>query len=230
MNAFMNKNAKIIMPVLFAAVLAVSGCLVIKFGDTGANQASKITDARLSALEREVLKELNLARSRSGEYADRIESLLKYYQGNVFSYPGMINIRTKEGIPAVQEAVRYLRKVGAMEPFKSSEGISKAARDHVRDQGPAGTTGHYGSDRSSPFDRMKRYGQFLVTAGENIGYGPSRGDFVVMGLIIDDGVPGRGHRKNIFNKNFKVVGIACGPHRRYGTMCVIDFAGGFVEK
>jgi len=227
----MNKKTGISLPaLLLSAALVLSGCLVIKVGGPGEGQAEKISPARLSPLEQDVLKELNEARTRPRQYADRIESLLQYYRGDLFSYPGMISIRTREGVPAVQEAIRYLRKVDAMEPFRSSEGISKAARDHVRDQGSVGSTGHYGSDRSSPFDRMKRYGQFLVTAGENIGYGPKRGDFVVMGLIIDDGVPGRGHRKNIFNKAFKVVGIACGPHRGYGTMCVIDFAGGFVEK
>jgi len=32
------------------------------------------------------------------------------------------------------------------------------------------------------------------------------------------------HRHNILNPSYREVGIALGPHRRYGTMCVIDFA------
>jgi uncharacterized protein YkwD len=47
---------------------------------------------------------------------------------------------------------------------------------------------------------------------------------VVMNLIIDDGVPDRGHRKNIFSRAFATAGAACGPHSRFGNVCVIDFA------
>ncbi len=53
---------------------------------------------------------------------------------------------------------------------------------------------------------------------------------IVVTLIVDQGVAGRTHRRNIFRPEYKVAGAAVGPHARYGAMCVIDFAGGFVEK
>jgi len=49
---------------------------------------------------------------------------------------------------------------------------------------------------------------------------------VVRELIIDSGVPSRGHRRNIFYPPLDAAGVACGPHRQYANMCVMDFAGG----
>lgn len=53
---------------------------------------------------------------------------------------------------------------------------------------------------------------------------------VVKQLVVDDGVASRGHRANIFNDGFLIVGLAFGDHPVYRSVCVQDFAGGFEDK
>jgi uncharacterized protein YkwD len=76
---------------------------------------------------------------------------------------------------------------------------------------------------------MARFGHWIGQAGENIDYGLHDARSIVVRLIVDDGVRDRGHRKNIFNRSFTVAGAASGYHATFGAMCVIDFAGGFLE-
>ena len=82
--------------------------------------------------------------------------------------------------------------------------------------GPKGLTGHSGTDGSSPFDRMNRYGKWGGTAGENIAYGDSNGKEYMVQLYIDDGVANRGHRVNILTPGFKLTGRAVCSHKGYG--------------
>jgi uncharacterized protein YkwD len=77
---------------------------------------------------------------------------------------------------------------------------------------------------------MNRYGKWSSSWGENIAYGKTTAREVVMALIIDDGLPARKHRKNIFNPNFNFAGAAFGPHARYRSVCSIDFAGNYAER
>jgi len=186
--------------------------------------------AYLSALENSVLDELNLARSNPQTYAKILQDYRSQFQGRLVKRPGKIDLMTSEGTAAVDEAIRELKARKPMSPFRISRGMSLAAKDHVEDTGPKGSTGHSGTDGSKPFDRMNRHGKWLRSAGENISYGNDEARQVVIQLIVDDGVAGRGHRRNIFNAAFEVVGISCGPHKVYGTMCVQTFAGDYQEK
>lgn len=186
--------------------------------------------AYLSALENAVLEELNLARNNPQTYAKLLEDYRATFNGRIVKRPGKIDLMTKEGTRAVDEAIAALKRQKPLDAMRPSKGMSKGAMDHVKDIGPKGITGHSGSDGSKPFDRINRYGEWQQTAGENISFGNDQGRAVLIQLIVDDGVANRGHRTNIYKKEFNRVGIACGPHKVYGTMCVQTFAGEYVEK
>jgi uncharacterized protein YkwD len=115
-------------------------------------------------------------------------------------------------------------------PLRWSKGLAAAAADHVRDQGPTGGLEHRGTDKSDPARRASRHGRWLGAMAENIAYGENPAREVVIQLLVDDGVPDRGHRDNILDPGWTVEGVACGPHRRYEQMCVMDLAARYVER
>ena len=187
----------------------------------------------LSRLEADIVLEHNLVRQNPSQYAAYLDDLRPYFDGLLLKLPGEIALRTQEGVRAVDEAIAFLRSADAVGPLAASRGMSRGARDHVRDSGPRGRTDHTGTDGSSPWDRVNRYGTWQVTIGENISYGsyePNDAREVVMQLLIDDGVRSRGHRDNIFNADFRVIGASCGEHATFGMMCVMVYAGGYEER
>lgn len=186
--------------------------------------------ANLSALEQGIVVETNRARTNPTAYATEIQNMRRYYKGNLLELPGQTPILTTEGVKPVDEAIRFLKSTKPLPPLNVSRGLSLAAKDHVKDQGPKGTLGHHGSDGSLPWNRINRYGSWQRVVGENISYGPSTAQQVVMQLIIDDGVADRGHRKNMFNPEYRVTGVACGTHKQYRVMCDVTYAGGFKDK
>jgi uncharacterized protein YkwD len=199
--------------------------------DTDAKKASQESGIPfLSQLEKEVADEYNLARTNPGSYAKLLADTRKYYRGRMLEVPGRVRIMTNEGVGAVDEAVRFLEGASPVPPLTPSKGMSRAAKDHAVDTGPRGTVGHYGSDGSSPSARMNRYGTWRRSSGENIAYGYNIAREIVMQLIVDDGVAGRGHRKNIFNPAYRRIGVGYGPHRQYRHMCVQTLAGEYAEK
>jgi len=197
----------------------------------GSPESNGIEEAKfLSPLENAVVYEINMARTAPKDYASLLEQYNKYYDKKLLKLPGQAPILTNEGVGAVVEAIRFLRSIKPLPPLNPSKGMSSGARDHVTDQGSSGPSQHKGSDGSHPWDRVNRYGTWEKSIGENIAFGSDKARNIVMGLIIDDGVSGRGHRKNIFNPDFRVIGVACGQHATCRTVCVISFAGGYQEK
>jgi uncharacterized protein YkwD len=182
-----------------------------------------------AASGRAVIREMNLARQNPALYATFVQEVRSQMSGNVLVLPGHMRIRTREGTTALDEAIRFLRNAQSLPPLAFSRGMSRAAADHCADQAGGGF-GHEGRDRSHAGERISRYGNFSGGWAENISYGKSTARAVVIALIIDDGLPARKHRKNIFNPTYNYAGAAFGRHARFGTMCSMDFAGGYAER
>ncbi len=171
-----------------------------------------------------VVREMNLARQDPAAYARLLKDVRAHYNGRFVVLPGQTKIYTHEGLGAVDEAIRFLRAAQPLQPLALSPGMCRGAADHCAEQA-GGAIGH-----GDPASRMNRYGTWAAAWGENISYGKSSACDVVMALIIDDGLPARKHRANIFAAKFNYAGAAYGRHARYGSVCSIDFAGAYFER
>jgi uncharacterized protein YkwD len=208
------------------AVFQLLLCLLVLPASGAADDAA---DVLLSPIAREVFEELNLARTDPEGYADVLAEMKQHFNGNALERPGQVTLITQEGVAAFDEAIAFLRSTHPLPALRISKGLSLAAKAHVEDQ-RGGAMGHDGSDASKPWERMSRYGVWRDAVAENIAYGGYSTRGVVVQLIVDDGVPDRQHRVNIYNPEYRYVGIACGPHGRLHDMCVMDFAADYSER
>ncbi|MBD2459578.1 hypothetical protein H6G89_00850 [Oscillatoria sp. FACHB-1407] len=186
----------------------------------------------LSPFEQAIVAETNRLRADPSAYAEQLANLRQYYRDRILHLPGLPPLETVEGITALDEAIAVLRETDPLPLLEPSRGLSLGARDHVNDLGVIGATGHYGSDGSTYRDRIHRYGTVPADtlSGENISYSPlSDAQWHVIQLVIDDGVPSRGHREALLRAEYRLTGVACGTHAAYQEMCAIIYAGDFVE-
>jgi uncharacterized protein YkwD len=192
------------------------------------SMAAGLAAAAPCTLAQQVLAETNLARTKPLSYAGYLREFRRQFQGKSYKLPGSgATVMTSEGVAALDEAVNFLSKQAPLPPLAWSQGLDEAAAELASDEGKTGQIGHTGSRSGNMRQRIERHGNWTGRIAENIGYGPDTARMMVMELIIDDGVAGRGHRNNIFHRDLAVAGVACGPHPVYRVMCVMDFASGF---
>ncbi|HLM58741.1 MAG TPA: CAP domain-containing protein [Pyrinomonadaceae bacterium] len=192
-----------------------------------AQQLAAAADASpFDSLAQEVIGEINLARTRPAEYAAYLEQLRPHFNGKEYRRAGRPALLTEEGAAPLEEAIKFLRHLKPLPPLQVAGGLCSGARVLVEDQAATGATGHKGSDGGFCEQRLQRFGSWQGDIGENLTYGPETGRERVLTLLIDDGFANRGHRLRILSPDYKVVGVACGGHKM-GSLCVINFAGGF---
>jgi uncharacterized protein YkwD len=179
---------------------------------------------RPPSLEAAVLDELNYVRANPQRYADELRDYRALFDGRVVRLPGdPVGEVTREGIYAVDEAIAFLDRQKPLPPLERGELLERAARDFAEEQGETGRNGHRSADGAMPGDRVKRRGGDIFVS-ETISYGYDEHHAVVRQLVIDDGVPGRGHRALIFATGNRFAGVGCGAHPTVRYLCVIDYS------
>jgi uncharacterized protein YkwD len=164
------------------------------------------------------------------QYASRLEGLKKQYDERLPKIREEGTKQPDESMQVFYEAIQLLQSTPALPALKISRGMSLAARDHLRDQEQTDTIGHSGRDGSNLAEGLNRYGAWEMGIGEIVAYGSDTAQRLVIQLIIDHDNPGRQRRLSVLRPDFAVTGIACKDHARYKNMCVITFAGQYVEK
>jgi uncharacterized protein YkwD len=161
-----------------------------KMLNTGANATY------MNAKEKEMLKEINLARCYPKIYAKIIANYL-IEKGNDLSFNDYV---------AGQEIFEELNNMATQNKLLPDERLYKSAKTHGQDLVKRGYGGHTGSDNSSPFDRIKKMlGAAYIEGQENL-VGGSSPSGSVMNLLIDGGIGSRGHRYNIINPEWTHAG------------------------
>ncbi|KNC47720.1 allergen V5/Tpx-1 family protein [Thecamonas trahens ATCC 50062] len=144
--------------------------------------------------------------------------------------PGQTPILTAEGVAALDEAIDVLVEIAAPLPLLTPyRGLAAAAAEHCADLARTGEASHFGSDGSAPAQRVERYGKWRVATAENISYGGESAFRIMAKLLIDDGVPDRGHRATMLDPEYACVGIAVASHPVYNTVAVFEFAAVFED-
>ena len=179
-----------------------------------------------TTLEQEILLEHNRVRQDPQSYIPILENYLEQMTSDGLIIHGCGQgcvLTTREGRAAVEEAIAFLQNQPPVGPISQSTPVAQAAKALAQEQ-QSGQTGHVSSDGSSFLQRLTHFGVRSSAIGENISYGATSAQDVIMKLIIDDGVPSRGHRINLFSASWEKAGAGCGTHARYRTVCVIDYA------
>lgn len=184
----------------------------------------------LTKQEQDLLNEINSARANPTAYIRYLEEYRNYYQGTSVKFPDGSSLTTNEGVAALNEAIAFLRTLKPLPSLVIKKGLVSASKLHLDDMLKTQKSGHTGSNGSKPEDRMNRFGTWQTSVGENIVYQARTPRIDVIGMIIDDGVATRGHRRNLFKSELKVIGISYGGPFEQHTIGVITFAGGFIDK
>ena len=79
-----------------------------------------------------MLERINDIRQDPRAYADELRDYRRYFDGDMLFLPGEEGTWTREGVSAVDEAIRFLDRQTPLPPLERGDLLALAAQDHVR--------------------------------------------------------------------------------------------------
>ncbi len=177
-------------------------------------------------LEHEIFLQQNILRKNPQNFLSKLRDSLNHFKNKIYHKPNEEPIQTYEGVSAINEAIQFLKNQKPVPELILNKDISQACKDHINDIGPRGLTTHEGSDGSNIGERIEKYCEWDGATAENLDFGFKKAENILINMIVDDGVKERFQRSNLFNPEFRVVGIAAGPHKDYGIVVAIGYCKG----
>ena len=148
----------------------------------------------MNAEENDMLREINLMRGNPAGYVRYVRE----YANRANSGQGFPVSQT-----TVNELIGELQRTQPLSILQPMPCVYEAARKHGEDIRQRGDSGHVGSDGSYPWDRVLRECPTLADGNENLVAGPSTVRDAVIMLLLDEGIPNRGHRRTMMQADWK---------------------------
>jgi hypothetical protein len=152
-----------------------------------------------TALEPEILLEINRVRTNPQGYAGWLEEQRRYYDGIWLKLPGEKPIRTNRGLQALEEAIAVLKTQQPLPPLDISEQTAATATSKLENFATANNI-------------------------QNISYGRVTAKGIVMSIVVDDLFPDRRRRNNLLSPDAANTGVVCKPDPRYAKVCAIAYS------
>ena len=139
-------------------------------------------------------------------------------------------IHLKNLYSSYQQTYETLINYTPIKVLKPSKSLYLAAKDHAKDIGENGTTGHSSTDGAGLKSRIVKYSINPTYFVENCSFGIKDPLTNILQLVVDDDNPTKSHRLNFLNEAYDQIGISILPHASYKFVTIQVFGTGIIDK
>ena len=154
------------------------------------------------------------------------EKAILYYLNKLRTNPvlfGTLYLNHRKGRKNDNECIEFLKTLTPINPLIANFELYKAAKLHCQDMAISNLTGHLSSNGKNLKDRLEHLDIDINKIGENCSYGITNPLAIVLELLVDE-TDSKGHRRNLLDPEFEIVGTSLEKHPQWNISCVQDFS------